>query len=87
MRAIIASQDGKKKNGKATDFNWTDDKIQLPFEACFDFKVENDYDGVNWELKRTKYEQIKLKFCEQYPEVEDEKLHRSNDLDSITKER
>ena len=42
---------------------------------------------MNWESKRTKYEQIKSKFCEQYPEVEDEKFPRSNDLDSITKER
>ena len=40
---------------------------------------------MNWESKRTKYGQIK--FCEQYPEVEDEKVHCSNDLDSITKER
>ena len=42
---------------------------------------------VNWESKRTKCEQIKSKFCEQYPKVEDEKFPRSNDLDSITKER
>ena len=42
IRAIIASQDGKKKNGKATDFNWTDDKIQLPSEACFDFEAGNE---------------------------------------------
>ena len=34
-----------------------------------------------------KHEQIKSKFCEQYPEVEDEKFPRSSDLDSITKER
>ena len=42
---------------------------------------------MKWESKRTKYEQIKSKFCEQYPKVEDEKFPRSNDLDSITKER
>ena len=78
---------GKKKNRKASDFNWMDDEIQLLLEVCFDFKAESDYEGVNWESKHTKYEQIKLKFCEQYPEVEDEKLPRSNHLDSITKER
>ena len=80
----MASQEGKKKNGKASDFNWTDDEIH---EVCFDFKAESDYEGVNWESKRTKYEQIKSKFCEQYPEVEDEKFPRCKDLDSITKER
>ena len=42
---------------------------------------------MNWESKRTKYEQITSKFYEQYPEVEDEKFPRSNDLDSITRER
>ena len=83
----MASQDGKKKNGKASDFDWTDDEIQLLLKVCFDFKAESDYEGVDWESKRTKYEQIKSKFCEQYLEVEDEKFPRSNDLDSITKER
>ena len=83
----MASQEGKKKNGKASDFNWTNDEIQFLLEVCFDFKVESDYEGMNWESKRTKNGQIKSKFYEQYPEVEDEKLPRSNDLDSITKKR
>ena len=64
----MASQ-GKKKNGKASDFNRKDDEI----------KAESDYEGVNRESKRTKYEQIKSKFWEQYPEIEDEKFTRSND--------
>ena len=64
----------KKKNEKPSDFNWMDDEIQLLLEVCFDFKAESDYKRVNWESKRTKFEQIKSKFCEQYPEVEDEKF-------------
>ena len=83
----MTTQEGKKKNGKASDFNWTDNEIQLLPEVCFNFKAESDSEEVNWESKCTKYEQIKSKFCEQYPEVEDEKFPRSNDLDSITKER
>ena len=79
----MASQEGKKKNGKASDFNWMDDEIQYLLEVCFDFKAESDYEGVNRESKRTKYEQIKSKFCEQYPEVEDEKFPRCKDLDSL----
>ena len=39
------SQEGKKKNGKASDFNWTDDGIQLLLEVCFDFKAESEYEG------------------------------------------
>ena len=34
----MASEEGKKKNRKASDFNWTDDEIQLLFEVCFNFK-------------------------------------------------
>ena len=83
----MASQEGKKKNGRASDFNWKDDEIQLLFEVCFDFKAESDYEGVNWESKRTNDWQIQSKFCNQYPEVEDEKFSRSDDLDSITKKR
>ena len=57
--------------GRHLDFNWTDDEIQLLLEVCFDFKAERGYEGVNWESKRTMYEQIKSKFCEQHREVED----------------
>ena len=39
------SQEGKKKNGKVSDFNWTDDEIQLLPEICFDFKAESEYEG------------------------------------------
>ena len=42
---------------------------------------------MNWESKSTKYELIISKFCEQYPEFEDEKFSRSNDLDSNTKDQ
>ena len=45
IRAIMANEEGKKKNGKASDFNWTDDEIQLLLEVCFDFKAESDYEG------------------------------------------
>ena len=53
-------------------------------------KTESDYQGINFESKRTKYEQIKSRFCEQYPlqgKEDDEKFPRSNDLDLITKDR
>ena len=83
----MASQEGNNKNGKASDFNWANDEIQLLLEVCFNFKAESHYEGVIWEWKRTKYEQIKSKFCDQYPEVEDEKFPCSNDLDLIMNER
>ena len=58
----MATQEGKMKNRKASDFNWTDNEIQLLLEVCFHFKAESDCEGVNWESKRTKYEQMKSKF-------------------------
>ena len=79
----MTSQEGEKNTGRHLILIGRMIKIHLLLEACFDFKTESDYEGVNWESKRTKYEQIKTKFCEQYPEVEDEKFPRSNDLDSI----
>ena len=47
----MASQEGIKKSGKAPDFNWMDDEIQLLLEVCFDFKEESDCERVNWESK------------------------------------
>ena len=41
----MASQEGKKKNGKVSDFNWTDDEIQLLLEVCFYFKAGSEYEG------------------------------------------
>ena len=49
-------------------------------------KQESYSEGVNWKSKCTKYDQIKSKFCEPYPEVEDDKFPCSNDLDPITKD-
>ena len=60
----MASQEAKKENGKASDFNWTDDEIQLRVEVPFDFKAGSHFEGVNGESKRTKNEQIQSNFCE-----------------------
>ena len=48
----MTTEEGKKKNGKASDFNWTDNEIQLLPEVCFDFKAESDSEGVKWKSKR-----------------------------------
>ena len=84
--------EGKKKETKKTqnkkkEFCWTDDEVQLLLEVCYELKAESDYEGVNFESKRTKYELVKDRFCEQYPFVADEQYPRTNDLNSITKER
>lgn len=56
-------------------------------EVCFELKAESDYEGINFESKRIKYELVKDRFCEQYPTVMNNTHARTNDLNSITKER
>ena len=58
----MTSQEGEKNTGRHLILIGRMIKIHLLLEACFDFKAESDYEGVNWESKRTKYEQIKQSF-------------------------
>ena len=77
----------KKTQSKKKEFSWTDDEVQLLLEVCYELKAESDYEGINFESKRNKYDLVKERFCEQYPTVADDQYQRSNDLNSITKER
>ena len=77
----------KKTQSKKKEFSWTDDEVQLLLEVCYELKAESDYEGINFESKRNKYDLVKERFCEQYPTVADDQYPRSNDLNSITKER
>ena len=39
-------------------FSWSDDEIQLLLMAALDFKSQSKFEGMDWESKRSKYEQI-----------------------------
>ena len=39
-------------------FSWSDDEIQLLLMATLDFKPQCELEGMDWESKRSKYEQI-----------------------------
>ena len=39
-----------------TEFCWTDDEIQLLFESVNQYRCKSEYDGINWENVRSKYE-------------------------------
>ena len=43
----------------STEFRWTDDELDLLLKCCADFKSQKEYQRINWEDTRTKYEKIK----------------------------
>ena len=56
------------KRKAEVDFSWTDDKLQLLFEASLDFKSKCEFQGDSWESKRSKYENILDIMLKQFPE-------------------
>ena len=66
------------------DFTWRDDEVQLLMEAALELKSQSDYDGINWESKRNKYDQIKDTICERYPVDKDDEKYPHN-LEVITR--
>ena len=42
----------------STEFRWTDDELDLLLKCCADFKSQKEYQRINWEDTRTKYEKI-----------------------------
>ena len=45
IRAIMASQECKKKNGKASAFNWMDDEIQILLEISKQKVIMKEWTG------------------------------------------
>ena len=43
----------------SSEFRWTDDELELLLKCCADFKSQKEYQGINWEDTRNKYEKIK----------------------------
>ena len=41
-----------------TEFRWTDDEIQLILESVNQYRCNREYEGINWENVRFKYERI-----------------------------
>ena len=41
-----------------TEFCWTDDEIQLILESVNQYRCNREYEGINWENVRFKYERI-----------------------------
>ena len=41
-----------------TEFCWTDDEIQLILESVNQYRCNREYEGINWENVRFKYERM-----------------------------
>ena len=74
----------------STEFRWTDDELELLPECCADFESQKEYQGINWEDTRNKYEKIKEIFIDRYPteEADIERFPNETKVEEIvTKER
>ena len=73
-----------KKDGES--FSWTDDEIQLLLMTALDYKSQCEFEGINWESKRSKYEQIFELMMKQYPSGDNDNYPNKNSLnkDRIT---
>ena len=52
---------------KKNIFSWTDSEIQLLLETTKDFKAKQEYEGVDWNTIRTRFDKIKDAFINSYP--------------------
>jgi len=76
--------DDKEANKKEDTFSWSDDEIQLLLMTALDFKSQCEFEGTNWESKRSKYEQIFELMMKDYPSADSENYQNR---DSLNKDR
>ena len=67
-------------------FSWSGDEIQLLLMVALDFKSQCEFEGMDWESKRSKYQQIFELMMKQYPITVSENYQNKNLLnkDRIT---
>ena len=71
------------------EFSWSDDEIQLLLNAANQYKSDCEYEGLNWESIRSKYENVLTILMESYPKtnVEGKVYPNIENPDVISKER
>ena len=73
---------------KKNIFSWTDSEIQLLLETTKDFKAKQEYEGVDWNTIRTRFDKIKDAFINSYPSTDGQDYPHVGDInDTFTKER
>ena len=53
---IHPKQAADDKEANKDIFSWSNDEIQLLLMAALDFKSQCEFEGIDWESKRFKYE-------------------------------
>ena len=48
----------KVKDAKKSSWSWMGNETQLLLMTSLDFKSQCEYEGTNWESRRSKYEQM-----------------------------
>ena len=51
----------KKNSGAAETVNWTDDEVELLLGVVCSYSFQKDYDELEWESAKRKYEDIRRK--------------------------
>ena len=72
-----------KRKVENNEFLWTDDEVQLLLEVTSDYKSQCEFQGENWETKRSKYGNICDRLLVQYPSDAEKYPNKDN----VTKER
>ena len=62
-----SKQAADNKEANKDMFSWSDDEIRWLLMAALDFKSQCEFDGMNWNSKRSKYKQILELMMKQYP--------------------
>lgn len=69
------------------NFTWTDEELRLLLDVINDYKAEKASSGLDWETVKNKYEHIRMKFTERYPNDGTEGFPNGEDASVFTKER
>ena len=78
------SEQKTQEKAEKVKFSWSDDEIQLLLMSALDFKAQCEFEGVDWESKRSKYEQIFEIVTKEYPDGEHYQNKKSMTKDRVT---
>ena len=86
-RKTSDSSDSTAPNKKVKENSWTDDEIKLLLESVKDFKAKQEFDSIDWNSVRTRFQDICDLFVKSYPSTVDDEYPHAGELDVFTKDR
>ena len=76
-----------QSESKSKFFKWTEEEEALLLKVIHEYKTTKLRSGQDWELIRSKCEDIRLKFTSSYPNEESEEFPNFNNKEEVTRER